>query len=129
MLHYTNDEQEIEFRDTRLDPRVRAIALLAAAYSFYRFGELLWLTSVYRSDDPGVHGCWRGVDMDNDAGLNASQKQEICDYINWLFSYDPERPKYKVCLYHTVEGTPDNPKKGDHLHFQVHKNTVLNGGS
>ena len=123
MLHYTNNEQEAEFKDTRLDPRVKAFALLAAAYSYYKFGEILWLTSVYRPGDSGVHGAWRGVDMGNDAGLSKGQKQEICDYINWLFSYDPERPKFKVCLYHTVEGMG-----GDHLHFQVHPNTIMNGG-
>ena len=124
MLHYGNQKLETEFQDTRLDPRLKAIVLLATAYTFYKFGEVLWLTSVYRPDDPGVHGLWRGVDLDNDAGLNKSQKQEICDYINWLFTYDPERSKFKVCLYHTVLG-----RGGDHLHFQVHPNTIMNGAS
>lgn len=123
MLHYTVEKLEDEFRDTRLDPRLRAIALLAAAYSFFKFGEVLWLTSVYRPGDAGVHGQWRGVDMDNDKGLTASQKQEVCDYINWLFTYDPGRLKFKVCVYHEVKG-----RGGDHLHLQIHPYTIMNGG-
>ena len=120
MLHYSDAEQEEEFKDVRLNPLVRAITLLAASYSFYRFGEIIWLTSVFRKGDPGVHGAWRGTDADNDKGLKPKQKEEIRDYINKLFSYDPERPRLNVCVYHTVKG-----RGGDHLHFQVHPNTEL----
>ena len=40
--------------------------------------------------------------------------------INAHWVYDPERPKYKVALYH-------NTGKGLHFHIQVHDNTVYIG--
>ena len=123
-IQFTSTKNQGEFSDTRLDPRVRMLAMYAHSYCMYRFGEPLYVNSVHRPEDTtSVHGHWRGVDADNDKGLSVSKKRELETHMNWLFCYDPERPELKVCLYHEVRG-----RGGDHLHFQVSENTKLNGG-
>ena len=121
MIKFVSIEVGLEFNNDKLDAKVRAIALLACAYVYYRFQEPLYITSIYRPEDTeSAHGWWRAVDADNDAGLTFKEKQKVCDYINSLFVYDPERPEKVVCLYHTVKG-----RGGDHIHLQSHPNTTL----
>ncbi|MEE8382232.1 MAG: hypothetical protein V3R78_10220 [Thermodesulfobacteriota bacterium] len=96
---------------------------MASGYIYNRFGEPLYVTSVFRPQNrESVHAYWRGVDCDNDAGLDVGEKQELAEYLNWMYTYDPKRPEKKVCLLHSVEG-----RGGDHFHIQIHPNTVLNG--
>lgn len=73
----------------------------------------LTITSLYRPNDPGVHGTLpvRGMDIscpDESAGI------AIVKYINSKYQYDPKRVHKVVCMWH------GEPK---HLHFQSHPNT------
>lgn len=118
-IRFVKKDLKEQFNDIRFDPKVRAIMLLANGYCEHRFGVALHTTSIFREGDLGVHGLWRGGDNDNDK-LLLGEKKEIESYINWLFIYDSSRPKYKVCLLHTVPG-----RGGDHFHFQSHLATKL----
>lgn len=107
-----------DFRDPKLNPMVKAITLYANEYCLEHFGIGLFLTSIYRPGD-GIHGDHRAIDSDNDA-LSDDKMREVEAHINEKFVYDPQRPRYKVCIYHTVKG-----RGGDHLHMQTHRNTRL----
>jgi len=73
------------------------------------------VTSAYRKDDTGVHGNFRGLDF-RTWDLNQIFIDELCDEVNRIWLYDPERPE-KVCLlFHDVG-------RGPHLHLQVHPRT------
>jgi hypothetical protein len=78
------------------------------------FGPQL-ATSLYRIDDPGVHGTLplRGVDL-REKNYAVGRIKEA--WVNNLWQYDYERPEKKVAIYH-------NTGSGYHLHLQVHKNT------
>lgn len=121
MISYVNRQQEIFFKDTRIRPMLRVVTLLACEYCYYKFGVELFVFSTYREGD-GVHGLWRAADLDNGT-LNHTKLKEIESYINWLFTYDPERSRYNVCWYHTSEKI--DKTKGWHLHLQVHPNTRM----
>ena len=119
MIRYIDQEMNNMFNSSLLHPQVFMLSLLASACSMHRFGKNLWVTSVFRQGDKGVHGHWRGVDLDNDE-ITIDNKILLADHLNKLFIYDPNRPELKVCLYHKVEG-----RGGDHFHLQVHPNTQL----
>jgi hypothetical protein len=124
-IQFTNKELEAQFASTAFNPTLRMIMLAAEAYCMWRFGEPLYITSLIRPEDKtSVHGYGRGGDADNDVGLDANKKTEIVLWVNWHFTYDPTRPDMKVCMLHEVKG-----RGGDHLHFQTHPNTVMNGSN
>ena len=74
MIGYTNKQMETEFNDPQLNPVVRMIVLATAAYVFQKYGEVIWLTSIFRpissnlTDTKSTHNFWRAVDADKDAG-------------------------------------------------------------
>ena len=73
------------------------------------------ITSAFRPGDSGVHGTLklRGLDL----RCRASDLGHVAeDFINGIWSYDPERPSKKVAIFHDVG-------QGLHLHLQVHPNT------
>ena len=84
----------------------------------HHYGVEFTETSGHRPDSDGVHGTnpCRGVDL-SCPDYNFGKLVE--KYANSKYQYDPDRPKYGVCLYH----------KGDsgayHLHFQVHERTMV----
>ena len=81
------------------------------------YGVEFTITSLYRIDDPGVHGQLplRGIDL----GCRDDNLGELIEAdLNSVYEYDPNRPRKKVCMYHDSGG-------GKHLHLQVHPNTRL----
>ncbi|NIT58424.1 MAG: hypothetical protein GWN00_20010 [Aliifodinibius sp.] len=73
-------------------------------------------TSIYRPGDGGVHGTLpvRGFDV----RMKSEEVGRALEFfVNKHWSYDPKRPNLRCCLLHDVG-------KGQHLHFQVHPNTV-----
>lgn len=74
------------------------------------------ITSLYRIDDPGVHGTLPLRGIDERCHLK-SVGEAIAGYINARWIYDPTRPKKKVCICH-------NTGAGLHIHYQVHANTT-----
>jgi hypothetical protein len=119
MVRFQKTELKEQFESGHLHPLVVFMVYAAAGYAQHLSGRALWVTSVYREGDPGVHGVWRGTDADNDF-MSKEHKEEIARFLNERFVYDPERPDMVVCLYHQVAG-----RGGDHLHIQVHPRTVL----
>ena len=78
------------------------------------------ITSGYREGDKGVHGTLpcRGMDI---RSWIYNNPQAIVDDINAHFSYDPDRPEKKCAILHDTGN-------GNHIHNQVHPNTVYLGG-
>lgn len=72
-------------------------------------------TSLYRIDDPGVHGTLplRGIDLRMRSRLVGRVIEALINN-NWI--YDPNRPELICCLLH---GEDYNM----HLHIQSHLNT------
>ena len=68
-------------------------------------------TSIFRIDDPGVHGTLpcRAIDL-HCKGFEFGKFIEKFINDNWI--YDPGRPDKKCCLFH-------NTGQGYHLHLQV----------
>ena len=101
------DIRNLEF----IDKNLRLMVQEAENHS----GVELTVTSLFRINDPGVHGTLklRGIDIrckDKDFGLLVSKHTNSC----WI--YDPDRPRKVCCVYHDVGS-------GYHLHFQSHPNT------
>jgi hypothetical protein len=74
------------------------------------------ITSAYRKNDKGVRGTdpLRGLDI-RGKGKEAIEKVEK---INSHWEYDSSRPHMKCAIVHNVG-------KGEHIHLQVHPNTVI----
>ncbi|MDQ3917702.1 MAG: hypothetical protein M3348_04440 [Acidobacteriota bacterium] len=113
---------ENEWNDARLSSRVRNIVLEAAAYAEQTYGWSFTLSSIYRTpaedaalSASGIHIYWRAVDV-RIKGRPQSQINDVADYINGRYVYDPARPNMKVC-FKEPHGT------GPHAHYQVHPNT------
>jgi len=116
-----DSELKKQFEDERLDPVLKVLIYLANGHSEQTFGKALWITSLFREGDKGVHGYWRGADLDN-GGSTHGQLREVCNYINEIFIYDLERPDMVCAMFHTVD---PKGKKGWHIHLQVFPNTRL----
>ena len=78
------------------------------------------ITSLYRVGDKGVHGTLPLRALDERCRHKPTGTM-IEDYINSKWTYDPDRPEMRVCMYHDVG-------KGPHLHYQVHPKTIRNVG-
>jgi len=101
------DIEQIEFVDRNL----RDILLWIED----RTEEEQTITSLYRIDDPGVHGSLplRGTDL---RCRDISKGRVIREMVNSRWQYDHSRPEKKCCVLH---GEGYNL----HLHLQVHPNT------
>lgn len=102
------DIGQLEFIDIKL----RRILL----WLEYETGLEFTVTSLYRMDDPGVHGVLplRGTDLRmrcEDLG------HKIVTLINQKWTYDPNRPTFCCAILHG-EGA------NMHIHLQVHPNTI-----
>lgn len=96
---------------------ISSILRIIASDTENHFGIKFTITSLYRIDDPGVHGTLplRGIDFrckDDNLG------KVVEDYVNDKWIYDYRRPKKVCCVYH-------DSGSGKHLHFQTHPNTRL----
>ena len=67
--------------------------------------------------DPGIHNTdpQRAIDF---RSWTMRNPEIIKEKINKAWIYDPNRPKFKVCVYHNIG-------QGHHFHIQVCKNTKL----
>jgi hypothetical protein len=93
-----------------IDPKLRQIALEIEKHFRVEFT----ITSLYRIDDPGVHGAMplRGIDLRCYGDLG----EIVADFVNSQYTYDPDRPDKKCAIYHDVG-------RGAHLHLQTHPKT------
>ena len=78
------------------------------------------ITSPYRHGDKGVHGTdpCRGIDIKS---WDFKKPEEVVDFVNGKFTYDPERVNKKCAILHDTSS-------GIHIHLQSHDNTVYNKG-
>ena len=106
------DLSQLEF----IDPVLREMALSVESH----FGVEFTVTSLYRipSGTPSsTHEVipLRAIDLrchDHDLG------ESVENYINSIYSYDPNRSSKRCCMYHDAGG-------GFHIHLQTHSNTEL----
>lgn len=79
-------------------------------------GHEIVVTSGHRKGDPGVHGAvpCRGMDIRSSVFQNPGV---VVASINSVWQYDPARPEMKCAIRHNVG-------RGDHIHLQVHPNTM-----
>lgn len=81
------------------------------------FGITPVITSAYRDDDPdSVHAHCRGLDF-RSWYLSDKMIDELIARINTKWIYDPARPEMVCLIFHDVG-------QGQHLHLQVHDNTI-----
>ena len=109
----------MEWNDHHLDPRVRAITLLAAWYSWEKFKKVAVVTHILRSREEQIrfykgdkekrstHEFRRAVDLRSSI-YTEEEITELVDYLNKSFP----RTRFKTVLYHSVG-------LGWHFHIQV----------
>ena len=127
MILFETPRIESEWRQVRLRPPLRMMALDASVQAENRWRWPLMLTCIYRTPEEdralgghGVHPLWRALDVrtrDRDPLVVA----DLAEHVNRLWIYDPTRPTYQVAIFEK-----DSPH-GQHLHFQVHPNTTQRG--
>ncbi len=102
------DTQQLEF----IDKKLRDILYFVEKSTGFEFT----ITSLFRMNDPGVHGQLplRGTDLRMRDKAIGSMIESL---INSRRQYDPSRPEKKCAFLH---GAGSNL----HLHIQVHPNTV-----
>lgn len=108
--------EEFDLLETE-NPLLHAIVLEVENFCFVHFNQHAILTSIYREDDPGVHGVWRGVDIRGKTFL-LDELMKIAIHVNAKYQYDPKRPKKQVLFVH---GEGENI----HMHLQTHPNTRI----
>ena len=79
-----------------------------------KFGSTT-ITSAFRLGNKGVHGRCRGIDL---RIWDYADPQAVVDAVNEAWIYDPERPEMMCAILHDAGS-------GNHIHLQVHPNTVL----
>ena len=82
-----------------------------------KYPKHLLLTQGYEDRDyPSTHSVdpLRAFDIRSTV---FDKPQEIVDYINSIWIYDPDRLVKKVAIFHDVG-------RGQHIHIQVHENTI-----
>jgi len=115
-----------------LDPVLQFIFLDASTYSYRTYGKRLLITCVQRpakhAEDLHAPKFKRAIDANIDqAGvieteLDPAQAEDVCNYVNSRWCYDPARQDMCVAVY----GWRDESGKHDtHIHFQSHPRTVI----
>lgn len=109
MLYFKTSAIKTEWRDLRLDKRLRFIIVAVVGYVSDVMEKDVVITSIFRPGDSGVHGCWRGIDLRS--WLYTDQEiRKIVRFVNDHVPYNSGR-RYKTCLHHNVG-------QGVHFHFQ-----------
>ena len=118
MIKFKSDIIAAQFDS--MDERLRHIVYALSGFVWERYAKQITLTSIFRSGDPGVHGCWRGCDVRvKPVGVNSMftflEIKEIERFLDH-YVYDESRPLLKSYVIHGDKGQV-------HLHLQV------NGGN
>jgi hypothetical protein len=122
LINFKNQRQVDEWKDKRLDGRLRVIIYALAGFVFDNFQKFLVITEIYRTEEErrliyandvemiekvGVHEVWRGIDL---RALDFT-KEEINLMVEFLNSHFEYTGKCETALAHDVVGF--------HLHVQV----------
>ena len=94
--------------------------LIELVLDIYSVASEIVITEGWR-ENGGVHSTdpCRGIDLRSWI-YSAQRLKEIQEYINSKWIYDPKRPTMECIILHDVGN-------GQHLHCQVHPNTVKRG--
>jgi hypothetical protein len=117
MPSFKTEDIRHQWDDIRLSFKLKTIVGMVEVCFNKWLSKACVITSIYRPDDKGVHGHWRGVDV-RTRNILKREAKEIEKYINYVWIYDPERPELNVALFH-------DSGLGEHLHLQIHNNTTL----
>jgi hypothetical protein len=127
VILFKTPRQQTEWESSELSPMVRLIVLDAASFVFDRYSEDVTITDVWRTDEEEaalhghyVHNAWRAVDLRRLSSHDRSQELE--DYLNGRYVYDPTRPAMKVAF---GESAGELHGTAEHLHVQVHALTAF----
>lgn len=122
MLKFASDRVEREWEDARLSRKLKQMVLEAASYAQERWQWSFTITSIFRNAEEdaalnasGIHVVWRAVDV-RTRGQPKAVVDDVTQFINRRWVYDPSRPALKVC-FAEPHGT------GPHGHYQVHPKT------
>jgi len=113
MINFKTEHIRIEWNSGKLDNRLKLIVLAVAEKLALDYNCVLFITSIFRKGDKGVHGAWRGVDI-RTHNLLPGEAQDLTDWINNNFVYDLKRLNMKTAILHTVGG-----KSRLHIHLQT----------
>ncbi len=131
MICFSGDRAAKEWAGDGPVPLLRAVVADAASYLNKKFASDLNLTCVFRTveedkalyhdpeHEPGVHCFWRGADVSVRL-LSSVEAMNLVAYLNYYWTYDPNRLEKKVALYET---TQDFGSTAPHIHIQVHPDT------
>jgi hypothetical protein len=122
LINFKSQRQAEEWKDLKLDSRLRLITYSLAGFVFDRFQKVLVVTCILRTeeerreiykDDPvlrdtvGVHEVWRAIDF-RTVGFTPDEIGEMVKFLDDNFVYTGN---HSTALAHTVIGF--------HLHIQV----------
>ena len=118
MIEFKDDELREQWRSGKLEPVLAFITHAVASKLLEAFNVRMVITSLFRKGDGGVHGVWRGVDI-RTRYLTDEQAAELALWINSIVIYDKMRPDLMVAVW-------GDANHRNHIHLQVHPNTVFN---
>lgn len=119
MIKFIFEKHKDEF--WRLHSKLQTIIFDIVVYIEENFKKDVIPTSIYRPYKKGqkhsVHNVYRGFDFRSHI-FTKEEIEQILNYVNEKYIYDPMRPQFKVAIYHNVG-------KGWHFHIQSHPRTTL----
>ena len=124
---FKTDKQEIDWINSKLDPRLRTIIYAADGFSRQHFGKEVVITDIHRLRDEqiqiyndrgilninnspiSVHEVWRGIDLRSSI-YDITERRRLIDFLDKRFEYTCDK---KTAIIHKI---------GDgrfHFHIQV----------
>ena len=133
IIEFKTPKLKEEFNDSRLDSRLKFIIYAIASYSYHKFGIILILTEVFRSQElqdfyyqnnenyklnpwKSLHQIGQAVDF-RTSSYKQIQLLDMKNYINNNILYNPI--KFKTCLVHDIG-------HAEHGHIQVDNHNFTN---
>lgn len=109
-----------------INPKLFELLQVANELAQTLYKKDLVVTSVLRNG--GIHSTGNATDVGlNSGGFTTEEFQNIANILNNEYTYDPERPEYKVFLFMNIVKKEDGTEElqhTDHGHCQVHDNST-----
>lgn len=113
MINFKTLELRQQWNSGKLNPRLQVIVMAVAEKIALDYNCVLFITSLFRPGDKGVHVYWRGIDI-RTRNLLPGEAQNLTDWINNNFIYDMDRTNMKTAILHTI-----GKKAQLHIHLQT----------
>ncbi len=121
-MRFASDRIEREWTSGLVHPLLRSLIQDAILYASSRWQWDLFVTCILRTreedkelEGSGIHCEGRAIDI-RTKDIDRDAVQDLTDYLNDTWAYDPKRPRLVVAI-----SKPHG--SGPHLHIQVHPNT------